>query len=119
MTNINTVDIFQLSQNALQWEPHLIEGEESGQVALLRQTEEERGMVVAGLWKHTSGENPNGIPFNVAGSESFHVINGEAELNLENGEILKIEAGNSYSFAAGFSGNWKTITPFSKFFVIN
>jgi uncharacterized cupin superfamily protein len=60
------------------------------------------------------GQNDN----RVTGVDSFHVIEGEAELETSDGEKIELIAGGIYSFPDGFSATWRTRSPFLKFFVI-
>ena len=58
------------------WEPLVEDGREIGEVHLLVQAE---GGPVAGLWR-VEGAEGEAFPYRVTGSDSFHVIEGEAEL---------------------------------------
>ena len=51
-------------------------------------------------------------------TDSFQVIEGEAELELPDGEKIQLVAGGIYSFAGGFTATWRTRSPFLKFFVM-
>ena len=56
--------------------------------------------------------------YKVTGTDSFHVIQGEAELETPDGERIELTAGGIYSFPDGFTATWRTRSPFMKFFVI-
>ncbi|MCX5070948.1 cupin domain-containing protein [Streptomyces sp. NBC_00424] len=96
------------------WEPFIEEGREMGQVHFLVQKE---GGLMAGLWR-TDPEIGGEIPYNVTGSDTFHVLKGEAELETPDGQKINLIAGGLYSFPDGFSATWRTRSPFVKFFVI-
>ncbi|MBT1188110.1 DUF861 domain-containing protein [Streptomyces sp. CJ_13] len=96
------------------WEPFVEEGREMGQVHFLVQKE---GGLMAGLWR-TDAEIGAEIPYNVTGSDTFHVLQGEAELETSDGKKIDLIAGGIYSFPDGFSATWRTRSPFVKFFVI-
>ncbi|MFD6186002.1 cupin domain-containing protein [Streptomyces goshikiensis] len=58
------------------------------------------------------------FPYKPAATDTFHVIEGEAELETHDGKRIEIVAGGIYSFPAGFTATWRTRTPFMKFFVV-
>ncbi len=97
------------------WEPLIDDGQEIGEVHWLRR--EGEGMPVSGLWR-ISTEKGAEIPYNVHGSDSFHVIEGEAELETPDGQKIMLVAGGVYSFPDGFTATWRTRSPFLKFFVV-
>ncbi len=109
-----TADVVSSSVTAEAWEPLIEDGRELGEVHWLRQGE---GGPVAGLWR-VSVEEGAEIPYKVTGTDSFHVIKGEAELETPDGERIELTAGGIYSFPDGFTATWRTRSPFMKFFVI-
>jgi uncharacterized cupin superfamily protein len=72
---------------------------------------------VAGLWRIGAQEGEE-FPYRVTGSDSFHVIEGEAELETPDGEKIELVAGGIYSFPDGFTATWRSRGPLLKFFVI-
>ena len=97
------------------WEQIIEDGRKMGQVHWLLQSE---NGPVAGLWKIDTEEGAE-IPYSVTtGSDSFHVIEGEAELETPDGEKIQLVAGGIYSFPDGFTATWRTRSPFLKFFVM-
>ncbi|MER6523503.1 cupin domain-containing protein [Streptomyces sp. NPDC001553] len=58
------------------------------------------------------------FPYKPAATDTFHVIEGEAELETPDGEKIELVAGGIYSFTAGFTATWRTRSPFMKFFVV-
>lgn len=102
------------SVSAESWEPLVEDGREMGQVHWLLQAE--KGPV-AELWGAGTEEGAE-LPYRVTGSDSFHVIEGEAELETPDGEKIELIAGGIYSFPDGFTATWRTRSPFLKFFVI-
>jgi uncharacterized cupin superfamily protein len=102
------------SASADSWEQVIEEGQKMGQVHWLLQSE--KGPV-AGLWKVDTEEGAE-MPYRVTGTDSFHVIEGEAELETPDGEKVPLVAGGIYSFPDGFTATWRTRSRFMKFFVI-
>jgi uncharacterized cupin superfamily protein len=102
------------SVSATSWEPLLEDGREIGEVHLLVRAE---GGPVAGLWR-VGAQEGEAFPYRVTGSDSFHVIEGEAELETLDGEKIALVAGGIYSFPDGFTATWRSRGPFLKFFVI-
>lgn len=97
------------------WEQVVEDGRKMGQVHWLLQSE---NGPVAGLWKIDTEEGAE-IPYRVTtGSDSFHVIEGEADLETPDGEKIQLTAGGIYSFPGGFTATWRTRSPFLKFFVM-
>ena len=112
MTNTGTVMSSVVS--AQSWEPLIEDGREMGQVHWLVQAE---GRPVAGLWRVGAEEGAE-LPYRVTGSDTFHVIEGEAELEAPDGARIELIAGGIYSFPDGFTATWRTRSPFLKFFVV-
>lgn len=97
------------------WEQVVEDGRKMGRVHWLLQSE---NGPVAGLWKIDTEEGAE-IPYRVTtGSDSFHVIEGEADLETPDGEKIQLTAGGIYSFPGGFTATWRTRSPFLKFFVM-
>jgi uncharacterized cupin superfamily protein len=115
---ISVSNISRTSIDSATWEPFLEGEEQIGEVDWLCQREDETGALFAGLWRHRPEEHPDGVPYRVAGSETFHVLEGACELTLKNGEAIRLQAGDSVTFADGFEATWRTIEPFLKFFVV-
>ncbi|SDH85740.1 cupin domain-containing protein [Alteribacillus bidgolensis] len=119
MLHLNNSTVFELSKEPEHWEPFMVEGNEIGKVSWLRQTQNEKGILAAGLWKHHPDEHPNGMPYKTAGNETFYVLSGEAEVETVGGNIIALKEGHSYSFTNGFAGTWKTKKSFVKFFIVS
>ena len=97
------------------WEQLVEDGRKMGQVHLLFQSEEGPA---AGLWKIDTEEGAE-MPYRVTTSfDSFHVIEGEGELETPDGEKIQLTAGGLYSFPEGFTATWRTRSPLLKFFVM-
>ena len=93
-------------------------GRVAGDVHYLRRSEpSNQESYTVGLWRHFPEDAPEGIPFNVKGNETFHVIKGEAELTTSEGKKIKLQKGDLVSFQDGFKAHWVTLTPFIKFFI--
>ena len=102
------------SVSAETWEPLMEDGREIGQVHWL--TQPEPGPA-SGLWRIGTAEGAE-IPYKVTGTDTFHVIEGEAELETPDGERIRVVAGGIYAFPDGFTATWRTRSPFMKFFVV-
>ncbi|MFI1468916.1 hypothetical protein [Streptomyces wuyuanensis] len=104
------------------WEQVVEDGRRMGQVDWLLQSE---SGPVAGLWKVDTAKGAE-LPYRVTGSDSFHVIEGEAELESPSGDRIELVPGGIYSFPDGFTATfpdgftatWRTRSPFLTFFVI-
>jgi uncharacterized protein len=71
----------------------------------------------AGLWRIGAEEGAE-IPYAVAGGETFHVLEGEAELETPAGARIALTPGTVVSFPDGFTATWRTRAAFKKFFVV-
>jgi uncharacterized cupin superfamily protein len=103
------------SVTAGSWEPLIEDGRETGQIHWLRR--EGEGGPLAGLWR-VSAERGAEIAYRADGIDTFHVIEGEAELETPAGDKIQLVAGGIYSFPDGFTATWRTKSDFLKFFVI-
>jgi uncharacterized cupin superfamily protein len=99
------------SVSAEGWEPLVEDGREIGEIHWLLQTP---GGPVAGLWRIGTED----FPYHVTGSDIFHVIEGDAELETPSGDKIPLTPGGIYSFPDGFTATWRTRSPFLKFFVV-
>lgn len=99
------------------WEPFVHEGHTVGEVRWLVQEARENGVLVAGLWR-IDPESGAEFPYSVAGSETIHVLEGEAILEDEGGETIRLEPGVIVSLSDGYKATWRTLSPFKKFFVV-
>ncbi len=59
------------------------------------------------------------FPYSFGNDETFHVIEGELEIKLEDGEVLELKPGDIASFPKGLTSTWTVKTPFKKFFVVS
>jgi len=99
------------------WEPFVVEGQVAGQVSWLVQQARPNGPLAAGFWRITPEEGAE-IPYAVNGSETFHVLEGEAVLEEADGRQVRLSPGTVVSFPDGYTATWRTLTPFTKFFVV-
>ena len=100
------------------WEPfEPAPGVRIGEVHWLTVNERANGRLAAGLWRIGPDEGAE-IPYAVAGSETFHVLEGEAELETPDGTRIALTPGTVVSLPDGFTATWRTRSPFKKFFVV-
>lgn len=57
---------------------------------------------MSGLWRIGPVEGAK-FPYKPAATDTFHVIEDEAELETSDGEKIELVAGGIYSFPAGFT----------------
>lgn len=99
------------------WVPFVEDGHEIGEVHWLVQQARADGVLAAGLWR-IDPESGAELPYAVHGSETIHVLEGEAVLELSDGRTIELKPGVVLSLPDGFSATWRTRTPFKKFFVV-
>lgn len=85
------------------------------EVAWLRAETEGARVLYAGLFR----AQPSTFNYAYAGHETVHVLEGEVEIRLENGEVINLREGDIASFRKGDKCTWKIARPFKKFFVIH
>lgn len=99
------------------WEPFIVGDQQVGEVHWLVRSPGPQGVRAAGLWR-VDPEEGAALPYTVSGSETIHVLAGEAELDTPAGEIVRLTPGDIVSLPDGFTATWRTLSPFTKFFVI-
>lgn len=99
------------------WEPFVEGGRQIGEVHWLAVHERPEGTVATGLWR-IDAESGAEIPYAVTGSETFHVLEGQAVLEPPEGEPIELKPGMVVSFPDGFTATWRTRSAFKKFFVV-
>jgi uncharacterized cupin superfamily protein len=115
---MSTITYAQTTIDADTWEPFKATPELTvGEVHWLTVSERGSGTFAAGLWRIGPEEGAE-IPYAVEGSETFHVLEGEAELETPDGTRIVLMPGTVVSFSDGFTATWRTRTPFKKFFVV-
>ena len=113
-TVTNTGTVMSSAVSAQSWEPLVEDGREMGQVHWSVQAE---GPPVVRLWRVGTEEGAE-LLSRVTGSDTFRVIEGEAELETPDGDRIELIAGGIYSFTDGFTATWRTRSPLLKFFVV-
>ncbi len=93
----------------------VVAGELKGRVHWLRQEGVGEGMLMAGIF---TGE-PSTFPYEFAGDETLHVIEGRVTIQMENGESVDLKPGDIASYPKGAKSTWKIHEPFREFFVIS
>lgn len=103
------------SDDYVPYELETISGEPSGAVHWLRDQSGGDGVLFAGMFR----ADPSTFAYEFAGDETFHLIDGEIEVQLESGEQVALSAGDIASFPKGTKSTWTVNTPMRKFFVIS
>lgn len=111
-SSISTIDADQ------RWEPFVHDGVQVGEVHWLSQeVRDNGGVVVSGLWR-IDAEAGKELPYAVAGTEVFHVLEGEAVLEQPDGTTVSLVPGVVISLPDGYTATWRTRRDFKKFFVV-
>jgi hypothetical protein len=97
------------------YEPFMVEGEHIGDVHWLRTESGGDGQLFTGVWRC----EPRTIPYVFPGDETFHVLEGEVRIDLEDGGSVDLRPGDIASFAKGQHATWTISKPFKKFFVVS
>lgn len=116
MTQTETTRAYERTDSAATaFEPFIVAGQAIGEVHWLRTAGSDGRTLAAGLWR----ADPMTFPYPFANDETIHILEGELEIALDGGEILKLGPGDLASFTKGTSSTWTVKTPFKKFFVVS
>lgn len=99
------------------WEPFVDGGHQIGEVRWITQQERPGGVLAVGLWR-IDPEAGAELPYAVRGSETIHVLEGEAVLEQPDGGTIELRPGVVVSLPDGYTATWRTLTPFKKLFVV-
>jgi len=75
----------------------------------------QEGAIRAGMWESTPGT------IQVAKGETWEfctILSGQAEITEENGDVIRVKAGDTLVMRPGFVGAWKTLETMRKYWVI-
>jgi uncharacterized cupin superfamily protein len=97
------------------YEPFLVDGTAYGEVHWLRTSGSDDRVLAVGMWR----AEPMSFPYPFGNDETIHALEGELEIQLEDGEIVDLKPGDIASFAKGVNSTWTVKTPFKKFFVVS
>jgi uncharacterized cupin superfamily protein len=115
MDNITLTAVPTTAEDA--WEPFVHDGHVVGEVRWIAQEARPHGPLAVGLWR-IDPEAGAELPYSVAGSETIHVLEGEADLEQSDGTTLALRPGVVVTLPDGFSATWRTRSPFKKLFVV-
>jgi len=101
--------------DATTFEPFIVGGQAIGEVHWLRAEGSDGRTLAAGLWR----AEPMSFPYPFANDETIHVLEGQLEVKLEDGETLNLGPGDLVSFTKGTNSTWTVKTPFKKFFIVS
>lgn len=93
----------------------VISGDPAAGVAWLRTTATGDGMLLVGMFR----VSPSTFRYTFAGDESFHVLAGDLDVEVDGGDVVRLGAGDIASFPGGVSSTWTVRRPLTKFFVIS
>ena len=115
---MNTIPITTVSTTADDaWEPFVHDGHHVGEVRWIAQEARPHGPLAVGLWRIDPDAGAE-LPYTVAGSETIHVLEGEAELEQADGTTITLTPGVIVTLPDGFTATWRTRSPFKKLFVV-
>ena len=103
------------TENYVPFEMNIIEGDGATYVHMLRDVSNGDGQLLAGMWR----ADPVTIDYVFGGDETLHVLRGEADVELDTGEVVHLSPGDIASFVKGQHSIWRIASSFEKFFVIS
>jgi uncharacterized cupin superfamily protein len=93
----------------------VLEGDPAAGVAWLRTASAGEGALYAGMFVVA----PSRFRYTFAGDETFHVLDGAVEIEVDGGPVVGVRAGDIVSFPKGARSTWTVTAPLRKFFVIS
>lgn len=102
-----------VSTNA--YEPFMVGEKQAGEVHWLTQINSNGQPMYSGLWRC----DPITFDYEFPGDEIFHVLQGELQIELANGDKVNVKEGDVISFNKGIKSTWTIQSSFKKFFVIS
>lgn len=103
------------STEAVDYEPFLVGGEPIGEVHWIRNGGAEGTTLAVGLWR---GE-PGRFPYPFTADETIHALEGVVDIELADGSVVTLKAGDIASFVKGTESTWTVREPFRKLFVVS
>lgn len=98
------------------YEPFLAaDGTQIGEVAWLRQADEQGKQPLAGMWRC----EPSKFPYPFGLHETFVMTKGRLRVELEGGGTEEYGPGDTASYPIGAKSTWTVIEPVEHFFVVN
>lgn len=88
-------------------------GDPAGDVAWLRKEESKGKVYRAGMWRCGVSE----APYYFAADETFVMIEGVLQIQLEGGKVMRFGPGETGSFVEGANSVWTVIEPVLHFFI--
>lgn len=92
-----------------------VDGNPNGKVHWLKASAEGEPLFYAGFFT----AEPGTFTYTFGGNETFHLLEGEVRIELENGERTDMVPGDVASFPKGHRSTWTIKSPIKKFFVIS
>jgi uncharacterized protein len=93
----------------------VLEGEANVRVHWLRESASGEGTLLAGLLR----ADPSRIAYVFPGDETFLLLKGEVDIELETGETVSVRAGDMASFPRGLKSIWDIKSTMEKFVVVS
>jgi len=93
----------------------VLQGEPDAGVAWLRTGAAGDGVLYTGMFV----AQPSTFRYTFAGDESFHVIEGDLDISVDDGGMVTLRPGDIASFPKGARSPWTIRRPLRKFFVIS
>lgn len=102
------------STSSTDYEPFMVEDKQAGEVHWLTQTDSSGKPSYSGLWRC----EPMTFNYEFPGDETFHILQGNLHIELDDGGSVDVKEGDIISFAKGIKSKWTVESSFKKFFVI-
>lgn len=101
---------------AEEYEPFIVEGTAVGEVHWIRnEAAGDNSTLLVGLWR----SEPITTPYFFGEDETIHALEGELRIELADGEVVTMQAGDIASFAKGTTSTWTVVSSFKKLFIIS
>lgn len=99
--------------DAADYEPFIVGDQAIGEVHWIRNGGADGTTLAVGLWRC----EPRSFPYPFAVDETIHALGGVLDIELADGTLITLRAGDIVSFAKGTESTWTVRERFSKLFV--
>ena len=93
----------------------VLAGNPAARVAWLRTESGGAGVLFTGMFT----VEPSTFRYTFSGDESFHVLDGDLDIAVDDGDSVTLRPGDIASFPKGARSTWTVRAPLRKFFVIS
>jgi uncharacterized protein len=104
---------------ATDYEPFMTDHGQEGDVHWIRTSGADGVALKVGLWRALPGSLPEHLPVTFAGAETLFVLEGRLDVEVTDGEDLRLAPNDIATFEKGTETVWRVHAPFKALMVIS